>query len=216
MPLDSETPHDSPVAGRSGWGSRRAGAAAPNGARTPLPAPPSAAPACTGAQGARILSAVPSSTISPRYMTITRSAMCRTTARSWLMKRYARPRSTCSRVSSSRICPRTETSSEAVRLVEQQHLRPTASARAIAHALAFTAAELARVAAGELRAESDLGEQVVDGGRALIGGQLGVQSQRLLDRLADGHPRVERGRGIPGRPSGGRRRTSTAIPWARR
>ena len=64
---------------------RAAGAAracgAPGAARHP------AAPACRdGAAGAKISSLSPISTIRPRYITATRVAMCRTTARSWAMK----------------------------------------------------------------------------------------------------------------------------------
>ena len=61
--------------------------------RVRRPAPPTAAPACTDASGARRSSCVgPISTILPRYITATRSEMWRTTDRSCAMNRYARPK----------------------------------------------------------------------------------------------------------------------------
>ena len=76
------------------------------------PGRPTAAPACTGGSaGSRSGPRRPSSTILPRYITPTRSEMCRTTDRSWAMKTYARPSSSCRSSSRLTTWACTETSS---------------------------------------------------------------------------------------------------------
>ena len=67
---------------------------------------------CCGARNSA--RARPISTISPAYITATRSASCATTPRSCVMSRIAMPRSACRRRSSSRICAWMVTSSAVV------------------------------------------------------------------------------------------------------
>ena len=59
----------------------------------------------------KIVSESPASTVLPKYMTTTRSAIDRTTAKSCVMNRYAIPTSSCRLESKSVICAWTLTSS---------------------------------------------------------------------------------------------------------
>ena len=113
-------PRRAPGSG-GGSGSRR-GSGSGRAARRPAPrvaaagtrAPPTAAPACRGAAApASTCSTGPVSTIRPRYITATRSAMFQASPRSCVTTSTDRPRSSRSRSSSARISPRTDASSEA-------------------------------------------------------------------------------------------------------
>ena len=85
-----------------------------------------------GAARAKTASAGPSSTMRPRYITATRSAMCRTTPRSWLMSTKARPSSRIRSCSRFRTCACTETSSALTGSSPTISRGPLASARAMA------------------------------------------------------------------------------------
>ena len=86
-PTGSADGRRSPAAARSGWGSRlRSGGAGARSCRDRAARPSAGAYRDGGAtRTARPTGA--SSTMRPRYMTPMRVAMCRTTARLWLMKR---------------------------------------------------------------------------------------------------------------------------------
>ena len=118
---------------RSGSARRRRARCARARARAPgpAPAPPRAATACTGGAGrSKIASRGPSSTILPRYMTATRAAICRTTARSCAMKRSVRPSSSWRSLSRLTIWAWIETSSARHGLVGDDEVRARARARA--------------------------------------------------------------------------------------
>ena len=72
-----------------------------------------------------------SSTMRPRYITITRCAICRTTARSWLMNIIDRPNSACSALNSSMMRAWTDTSSALTASSHTTSLGPTIMARAM-------------------------------------------------------------------------------------
>ncbi|CPB57493.1 Uncharacterised protein [Mycobacterium tuberculosis] len=72
------------------------------------------------------------STTRPARMTRTSSAICRITARSWLMNKYVKPRSACRSASRSRICACTNTSSADTASSHTNTSGRSASARAIA------------------------------------------------------------------------------------
>ena len=93
-------------------------------------APPTAAPACTGAPARSYTSSrVPISTILPRYITATRSEMWRTTDRSWATNTYDRPSRSC-RSSSRLMTPACTLHVERRHgLVEHDQLRVRARAR---------------------------------------------------------------------------------------
>ena len=78
-----------------------------------------------------MVSAGPSSTIRPRYITPSRSDMCRTTARLWLMNRNVSPSRSCRSRIRFRICACTETSSALVGSSQTRNSGSLASARAI-------------------------------------------------------------------------------------
>ena len=95
-------------------------------------APRRSAPRCTGGAAAPTALRRRSSTICPRYMTATVWATWRTIARSCEMRSRPSSSSLASRTRRFAICACAEASSEAERLVEDDHGRVRASARAIA------------------------------------------------------------------------------------
>ena len=132
------------------------------------------------------------STIRPRYMTATRSQTWRTTAMLCAISSTVRP--SCARSSSSRFstvaC--TETSSAETGSSATSTSGSSASARAMLHALALAARELARIGVERPRAEADEVEQLAAARVDLRLRDHLVRAQQLGERLPHGHARVER------------------------
>ena len=152
---------------------------------------PTAAPACRGAGGrSRTSSVVPISTMRPRYITATRSAMFQASPRSWVTTRIETPVSFDQVSIRARISPRTEAS------------RPdTGSSATISrglqghgpgddHPLALAARHLVGVAQEEAlrRAQAALGQR--------LGHPLLLVAVRPVDADALGHGLVDRLAGV--------------------
>ena len=161
----------------------------------PAPAPRRAAPGCTGGSAARrsrprCRSRRSCRGTSPRPG----RERCRTTDRSWAMKTYDSPSSSCSRSSRLITCAWIETSSADDRLVADDDLGPQGERAGDADALALAAGELVRVPVDVLRVEPDQVEQLLHlAPAAALRRHLGVDLERLADEVTDGHPRVQRG-----------------------
>ena len=97
----------------------------------------------------------PISTIRPRYITATRSAMWRTTARSWATNRYDRPSSARSLVEEVDDAGLDRHVEGGDGLVEHDQLRLEGERPGDADALALTPGEVLRVAVGVARLEAD-------------------------------------------------------------
>ena len=204
-----------PGGGSSGLGisprSERSRGAAERGSRSGIAR---AAPGCRGGAGAPSTARVgPGSTIRPRYITATRSAMCSTTARSWVMSTIARPSSRCSSASRLRICACTEHVERRDRLVGDEHVglggerggdrRRAGAGRPRARAAATPARRGSRPTASSSSSTRGRGARPAC-----------RRARRRAPRArvrADRPARVERARTGPGRPAAACRRISRAA-----
>ena len=154
---------------------------------------PRAAPACRDAPAPRrARSAGASSTMRPRYITATRSQICRTSRRSCAMKRYVSPSRCCRSSSRLTTCACTETSSADTGSSADDERRLERERAREADALPLAAAELVRVLRRRRRVEADELEQLPHA-RAPLGARAdAVNDERLLDDRADAHARIER------------------------
>ena len=135
------------------WSRRSAGCGAGDRCRRAA-APLRAARACRDAPGARKMSRTgPLSTMRPEYMIATRSAICATMPRSWVMNRIAMPSSRFSARSRSRICAWMVTSSAVVGSSAISRLGPQIERARDHRALAHAAGEFRRIAVE--RADAD-------------------------------------------------------------
>ena len=78
------------------------------------------------------------------------------------------------------------------RFVGDEHLRAERQRAGDADTLALSAGELARQTRGEARAEADALHQAIAFAGDLLGRDDAMGAERLLDRAADRHPRIER------------------------
>ncbi len=131
------------------------------------------------------------STIFPRYITATRVAMNFTTARSCAMKTYDRPSRACRSRSRFTTCAWIETSSADTGSSQTIEARLDRQRARDADALPLPAGKFVRIAARVLRRETDEAQDLL---QALAPPSLGesVQRERLVERLADRHARIER------------------------
>ena len=167
------------------------GAVAPRAGRAP--APPTSAPRCTGAAGCAYSSSRSAiSTILPRYMTATRSEMCRTTDRSCAMNTYVRPSSSCRSSSRLTTCAWIDTSSAETGSSATISFGLQRERAGDADALALAAGELVRVAVVVLRVEADQLQQVLHRALDAVLGLDVLDPERRADDRADGVPRVQR------------------------
>ena len=180
-------------------GQQRAAACARSSLRDRAPARRRSAPWCRDAAGRRrSRRASASSTTRPRYSTITRWEICRTTDRSWLMKISARPNSRLQRqdqVDDLRLDRDVE---RADRLVADHQLRPQDHRAGDADALVLAAGEFVRIAVDPGRIEPDLLHDRAHALRALSSRDRSrlERPQRLGDGLADRHARIEAGQRV--------------------
>ena len=138
----------SPTAARAGSAARRGRPSRAARRRGSGPARPPSARACRdGAGAAKSASVGPISTMRPRYITATRSQMCRTTRRSCEMKSRSGRARCCRSSSRLRICACTETSSAETGSSATMQLGLERQRAGDADALALAAGELVRVAA---------------------------------------------------------------------
>ena len=133
----------------------------------------------------------PSSTIRPRYITATWSAMCSTTARSCDTNRYVRLSCFCSPMMRLRICACTDTSSADTGSSRMRTLGSKASA-GDADTLALTTGELVGVAVRHLGVEPNELHQLAHPLLRLPGAHAEVDSERFGDGAVDRHAWVER------------------------
>ncbi len=133
----------------------------------------------------------PISTILPRYMTATRSAMYRTTDRSCATNRYDRSNSSLEFLQEIDDAGPDRHVQRGDRLIQHQQLRLQRQRPGNADALALSAGEFLRIAAGMLRAQPDSPQQFGDTPGA-FGGRHAVRLHRLGKDVGDRHPRVER------------------------
>ena len=154
-PSSSGSGTGSPTAGH-GSARRRPAGCVRTARRRRRPGPPTAAPGCTGAAGARrCRSRSPISTILPRYITATRWQKCRTTARSCAMNTNARPSSRCSARSRLMTCAWIDTSSAETGSSATISFGLSGQRAGDADALALAAGELVRIAVVVLRVQPD-------------------------------------------------------------
>ena len=129
---------------------------------------PTAARRCTGASARRRAARpLPISATLPRYITSTRSEMCRTTLRSCAMNTYVSPNSRCRSLSRFRICACTETSSAETGSSQTISFGFDGERAGDADPLALAARELVREAVVVLRVETDDLEQLLHAALAL-------------------------------------------------
>ncbi len=196
-PAGSADERRSPTAGRADWAPRlpRRCAACRS---TPDRALRRAACACTDAAGCENRRRVgASSTMRPRYITPTRSAMWCTTARLCEMNRNVRPSSRCRRRMRLSTCACTDTSSAEVGSSQTRNAGLPASARAIEMRWRWPPGELVRKLCAVGGGEADLLEQAryARGARAR---RLSAarSAQRLGDDVGDAPARIEARVGI--------------------
>ena len=196
--------HGALAAGRAGSGTRSSGArsaaisCAPGRHRLGLAGRlrPPAACGCRGAAGRRRSPpSGPVSTISPSFITQTRSAMRRTMARSWVMNSRHIPSSRFSSASRSRICAWIVTSSAVVGSSAISSFGLVGQRHGDHHALPLPAGQLVRIGAQPaLRvADADLCQQLEDPRPRLVAAQALVQQQAFAQLLLQRVQRVERG-----------------------
>ncbi len=129
----------------------------------------------------RARSRVPISTILPRYITATRSEMCRTTERSWAMKRYVRPSSSCRSSSRLTTCAWIDTSSAETGSSSTISFGFSASARATPMRCRWPPENSCGKRLRVLGAQADRAQQLLDATPALVAAVEPVDPQRLGD-----------------------------------